>query len=194
MFVIGHGGEGKSTLIEAMEHEPTAWTSLVNVFIAPKEVEGVDQRTAGIMPRKFKSRYYGQVILYDFAGQEAYYSSHAAIIKSTVHTCPPVLLLVVGLIRDLASITQSISYWLGIITNQCGNMEGKAPLIVVGSHADLVETGEADHKKQIIKQAVENCTTFDFVEVIAMDCRYSNSDGMKILRRCGETSCNSFKI
>ena len=193
MFVIGHGGEGKSTLIEAMEHEPTAWTSLVNVFIAPKEVEGVDQRTAGIIPRKFKSRYYGQVILYDFAGQEAYYSSHAAIIKSTVHTCPPVFLLVIGLKRDDTSITQSISYWLGIITNQCGNMEGKAPLIVVGSHADLVETGEADHKILIIKQAVKNYTTFDLVDVIAMDCRYSNSDGMKILRRCVETSCNSLR-
>ena len=61
MFVIGHGGEGKSTLIEALEHEPTAWASLVNIFIAPKEVEGVDQRTAGIIPRVFKSRFYGQV-------------------------------------------------------------------------------------------------------------------------------------
>ena len=193
VFVIGHGGEGKSTLIEAMEHEPTAWTSLVNVFITPKEVEGVDQRTAGIIPRKFKSRYYGQVILYDFVGQEAYYSSHAAILKSTVHTFPPVFLLVVGLNRDVAFITQSVSYWLGIITNQCGNMEGKAPLIVVGSHADLVETGEADHKKQIIPQTVENYTTFDRVDVISLDCRYSNSDGMKILRRCVETSCNSLR-
>ena len=61
MFVIGHGGEGKSTLIEAMEHEPTAWTSLVNIFIAPKEVEGVDQRTAGIIPRVFNSRHFGYV-------------------------------------------------------------------------------------------------------------------------------------
>ena len=165
----------------------------MNVFITPKEVEGVDQRTAGIIPRKFKSRYYGQVILYDFAGQEAYYSSHAAIIKSTVHTFPPVFLLVVGLNRDVAFITQSVSYWLGIITNQCGNMEGKAPLIVVGSHADLVETGEADHKKQIITQTVENYTTFDRVDVISLDCRYSNSDGMKILRRCVETSCDSLR-
>ena len=30
IFVIGHGGEGESTLIEAMEHEPTVWPPLVN--------------------------------------------------------------------------------------------------------------------------------------------------------------------
>ena len=193
MFVIGHGGEGKSTLIEAMEHEPTFWTALVNVFIRPKEVEGVDQRTAGIIPRVFKSRFYGDILFYDFAGQEAYYSSHAAVIKSSVDSCPPVFILVIGLHRDHTTITYSVSYWLGIITNQCGNIKGKAPLIVVGSHADLVETEEADHKKQIIKQAVANYTTFDLADVISMDCRYSNSDGMKILRRCVGNSCISLR-
>ena len=189
MFVIGHGGEGKSTLIEAMEHEPTFWTALVNVFIRPKEVKGVDKRTAGIIPRVFKSRIYGDILFYDFAGQEAYYSSHAAVIKSSVDSCPPVFILVIGLHRDHTTITHSISYWLGIITNQCGNMEGKAPLIVVGSHADLVETGEADHKKQIISQAVEKYISFELVSVISMDCRYSNSAGMKILRQFVGTSC-----
>ena len=193
MFVIGHGGEGKSTLIEAMEHEPTAWKSLVNVFIAPKEVEGVDQRTAGIIPRVFKSRYYGLVLFYDFAGQEAYYSSHAAIIKSVVDTCPPVFLLVIKLNKDDAAITHSVFYWLGIITNQCSNMEGKAPLIVVGSHADLVETSESGHKKKIISQAIEKYTSFDLVDVILMDCRYSNSNEMKILRQCVGTACNSLR-
>ena len=193
MFVIGHGGEGKSTLIEAMEHEPTFWTALVNVFIRPKEVKGVDKRTAGIIPRVFKSRIYGDILFYDFAGQEAYYSSHAAVIKSSVDSCPPVFILVIGLHRDHTTITHSLSYWLGIITNQCGNMEGKAPLIVVGSHADLVETGEADHKKQIILQAVEKYVFFDLISVISMDCRYSNSASMKVLRHFVGTSCTSLR-
>ena len=194
MFVIGHGGEGKSTLIEAMEQEPTFWTSVVNIFIAPKEVDDVDQRTAGIVPRVFKSRFYGDVLFYDFAGQEAYYSSHAAVIKTSVDTCSPVFILVIGIHRDDTAITHSISYWLGIITNQCGNMEGRAPLIIVGSHADLVkESAEADRKKQIISQAVQKYTSFDLVTVIPMDCRYSNSDGMKLLRHSVGTTCNSLR-
>ena len=194
MFVVGHGGEGKSTLIEAMEHEPTVFTPLVNVFIRPREVDGVDQRTAGIVPRVFKSRFYGEVLFYDFAGQEAYYSSHAAVIKTSVDTCPPVFILVIGIHRDNTAITHSISYWLGIITNQCGNMEGKAPLIIVGSHADLVkESAEADRKKQIISQAVQKYASFDLVTVIPMDCRFSNSDDMKLLRRSVGTTCNSLQ-
>ena len=194
MFVIGHGGEGKSTLIEAMEHEPTVWAPLVNALIRPREVNNVDQRTAGIVPRVFKSRLYGSVLFYDFAGQEAYYSSHAAVIKTSVDTCPPVFILVIGIHRDDTAITHSITYWLGIITNQCGNMEGKAPLIVVGSHADLVkESAEADRKNQIISQAVQKYESFDLVTVIPMDCRYSNSDGMKLLRRSVGTTCNSLR-
>ena len=195
MFVVGHGGEGKSTLIEAMEHEPTVFTPLVNIFVRPREVDGVDQRTAGIVPRIFKSRFYGDVLFYDFAGQEAYYSSHAAVIKTSVDTCPPVFVLVVGLHRDHTAISQSVSYWLGIITNQCGNMEGKAPLIVVCSHADLVkESVEVDQKKQIISQAVQKYASFDLVTVISMDCRYSNSNGMKLLRRSVGTTCNSLRF
>ena len=194
MFVIGRGGEGKSTLIEAMEHEPTVWAPLVNIFIRRKEVDGVSQKTAGIVPQVFKSRFYGDVLFYDFAGQEAYYSSHAAVIKTSVDTCPPVFILVIGIHRDDTAITHSISYWLGIITNQCGNMEGKAPLIVVGSHADLVkESAEADRKEQIISQAVKNYDSFELITVIPMDCRYSNSDGMKLLRRSVGTTCNSLR-
>ena len=192
------GGEGKSTLIEAMEHEPTVWSPLKNIFIRPKVVEGVCQRTAGIIPRVFKSRFYGDVLFYDFAGQEAYYSSHAAVIKSAVDTCPPIFILVIGLHRDDSTISHSISYWLGMITNQCANMEGKAPLIVVGSHADLVdcvtETIEKiNEKKQVIDRVVQKFTSFDLVDIIPMDCRYSNSDSMKLLRRRVGICCTSIQ-
>ena len=194
MFVIGDGGEGKSTLIKAMEREPTRLESLVNVFVSPREVCDVDQRTAGIIPHVFKSRFYGNVVFYDFAGQEAYYSSHAAVIKSTVDVCPPVFLLVVGLHREEVIISHSISYWLRIITNNCGNMNGKAPLIIIGSHADLVgENAEANKKNQIILQTVKIYTSFELITVIQMDCRYSNSDSIWLLRRYVETTCNSLR-
>ena len=73
-------------------------------------------------------------------------------------------------------------------------MEGKAPLIVVGSHADLVkESVEADRKKKSISQTVQKYASFDLVTVIPMDFRYSNSDGMKLLRRSVGTTCNSLR-
>ena len=39
LFVTGLGGDGKSTLIEAMQHEPTFLTPLKVVFIPPKVKE-----------------------------------------------------------------------------------------------------------------------------------------------------------
>ena len=193
MFVIGHGGEGKSTLIEAMKHEPTMWAPLLNLFIRPKKVDEVSQRTAGIIPRTFISRLYGDVLLYDFAGQEAYYSSHAAIIKTLVDACPPVFLLVISLQKDDTDITYAVSYWLGIITNQCASIDGKVPLIIVCSHSDLVmESAEVTRKKDMIIQTIGKypSTTFELISVVPMDCRYSNSDGMKVLRHFIRTTCN----
>ena len=190
ILVIGHGGEGKSTLIEAMEHEPTAFTSLVNIFVSPKEVDGVSQKTAGIIPRLFKSRVFGDVLVYDFAGQEVYYSSHAAIIKSAVDACRPIIVLVLGLHKDDTYTTHSVSYWLGIIANQCANMEGKAPLIVVGSHADcLTDERKISRKEEIVLEAVSRYPTLDLLKFIPMDNRYSNSSGMKILRATVGPAC-----
>ena len=34
---------------------------------------------------------------------------------------------------------------------------------------------------------------FDLLSVVSLDCRYSNSSGMKLLRRCVETSCKSLR-
>ena len=194
ILVIGHGGEGKSTLIEAMEHEPTAFTSLVNIFVSPKEVDGVSQKTAGIIPRLFKSRVFGDVLVYDFAGQEVYYSSHAAIIKSAVDACRPIIILVLGLHKDDTYTTHSVSYWLGIIANQCANMEGKAPLIVVGSHADcLTDERKISKKEEIVLEAVSRYPTLDLLKFIPMDNRYSNSSGMRILRATVGPACASIR-
>ena len=196
LFVTGLGGDGKSTLIEAMQHEPTFLTPLKVVFIPPKEVEGVSQRTAGIVPKVFNSEIFGPVQFFDFAGQEAFYSSHAALIRSTVDACPPVFLLVTGMHNDHDAFSHSVSYWLGIVQNQCTSMKGKAPLIVVGSHEDVLKKRGEDpeSKKQFILQCVHKFSDhFELIDFVLMDCRYSNSGGMKQLRRSTGTACVSLR-
>ena len=196
LFVTGLGGDGKSTLIEAMQLEPTIFTPLKVAFIPPKEVEGVSQRTAGIVPKVFKSAKFGQVQFFDFAGQEAFYSSHAALIRSTVDACPPVFLLVTGMHNDYDTLSHSVSYWLGIVQNQCTSMKGKAPLIVVGSHEDVLrKRGEdPESKKQFILQSVQKFSDhFELIDFVLMDCRYSNTVGMTQLRYSTGTACVSLR-
>ena len=181
MFVVGREGEGKSSLIKAMGDEPGYWSSFANRFVSLREVEGVGQSTAGIIPRIFNSHYHQNIQFFDFAGQETYYSSHAAFLKSALDTCPPVFILVIGLHhKEDTRITKSVSYWLGIITEQCPQMEGKAPLIVVASHSD--QARDKSGKTQTIATAVEKFPSFDLKTIIPMDCRYSDSNGMKLFR------------
>ena len=179
-----------------MQLEPTIFTPLKVVFIPPKEVEGVSQRTAGIVPKVFNSAIFGPVQFFDFAGQEAFYSSHAALIRSTVDACPPVFLLVTGMHNDHDTLSHSVSYWLGIVQNQCTSMKGKAPLIVVGSHEDVLKKRGEDpeSKKQLILRCVQKFSDhFKLIDFVLMDCRYSNSVGMKQLRRSTGTACVSLR-
>ena len=191
LFITGLSCDGKSTLIEAMQHEPTVFTHLKVVFNLPKEVEGVSQRTAGIVPKVFNSVIYGPVQFFDFAGQEAFYSSHAALIRSTVDACPPVFLLVIGMHNDCDTLSHSVYYWLGIVQNQCTLMKGKAPLIIVGSHEDVLKASGEDprSKKQLILQSVAKFPQLELIDFVLMDCRYSISVGMKQLRRSVGTAC-----
>ena len=190
MLVVGHSGEGKSTLIESLKQEPRRFASIVSVFTSPNKIDGVSQHTAGIIPQIFNSRFYGKLLIYDFAGQDAYYSSHAAVIRSVVDECPPIYVLVIGLHRDEILVIQSVVYWLGVLTNQCANIKDTVPLIVVGSHIDHVkERSEIQSKKLIISQTAARFTLFNLVDIIPTDCRYANSDSLRLLRQLVGACC-----
>ena len=91
IFVVGNSGGGKSTLIKAVTTERSK--SFKNSFkakhVKPSEVP---PHTAGIVPLPFNSKHFGHAVLYDFAGQHEYYSSHAAVMENLVLPSPPLLL------------------------------------------------------------------------------------------------------
>ena len=73
-------------------------------------------------------------------------------------------------------------------------MEGKAPLIVVGSHADcLTDEQKISKKEEIVLEAVSRYPTLDLLKFIPMDDRYSNSSGMKTLRATVGPACASIR-
>ena len=75
LFVVGHPGAGKSSLVEALKRESFI-KSLSRV-----SKKSVPPHTAGIVPSIHTSPSYGRVQFYDFAGDPEYYSSHAAILE-----------------------------------------------------------------------------------------------------------------
>ena len=192
VFIVGNSSVGKSTLTAALQKEASR---LGKIFTPTKKVSGVEQKTAGIIPHEFDSKKYGQVTLYDFAGHREYYGSHAALLENSIVFSPPIFLLVVDLRDEYDDFKQNLYYWLSFLENQCNCV--KPPVIIVGSHADILKSqGRSYDEKDSLIQHVQSSDTFTGVDIIgfvAMDCQYSQSDGMNRLRHLLKERCRKFR-
>ena len=117
VFFIGNPETGKSTLIKAVltaESQSQWWKRL------PKQarlIKNVPPHTAGIIPTTFRSKTFGNTVLYDLAGQIEYYTSHAAVIQTTVISTPPAFIIVVNMSESEEKISETLRYWWSFINN-----------------------------------------------------------------------------
>ena len=137
------------------------------------------------MPTNFKSKIYGEVIFYDFAGQPEYYASHDAVIHSTVKNLPPIVLIIVNLTEEEREILDQIHYWIIFIGNRCAKLTSKAHLIIVGSHADVLEKDKGlnpSEKMSLLLQPVSSYLTrskkIDLKGFVHIDCTKARSNAI----------------
>ena len=118
---------------------------------------------------------------YDFAGDQEYFSSHAAILeivsRSTVGS--NVFLIVADLTKDDAIIQDEIGYWLSFISyhGKALDSQCKLKVIVVLSHLDRLGVANSDSKVDSVKQYLHtqcNEVKFDF-EIVSSNCRSPRS-------------------
>ena len=74
IFLLGDPKAGKTTLSQVIKDRASS-------FFKFGVVSQVESHTAGIVPTQLKNTELGNIILHDFAGQPAYYSSHTAILE-----------------------------------------------------------------------------------------------------------------
>ena len=74
LVMLGNVSTGKSTLMKAICAEASKLLRFAPTRY--KLVRGVDYHTAGIISTLFQSNRFGNTVLYDFAGQHAYYFSY----------------------------------------------------------------------------------------------------------------------
>ena len=177
-LIVGDGGVGKSTLLKSLL---TSKVFLAKFKREAKPVEGVDQKTVGIIPYEVYTKEFGKIIFFDFAGQKEFYTSHCAILENAVQTSPPIVFLCANLVKSEQAITDSAIRWLTLVQNQCSNLKDKAHVIVIGSHADVVKQNGEDPwaKGGMFADIIKQFPQFEFLEFIAMDCRFPDSDDMK---------------
>ena len=183
LILTGDSGAGKTTITELIVRLASS--------TAVECVADVQRYTAGIVPHHIQSEQLGNFVVYDFAGQQEYYSSHDAVLEQVMRRSAAMFLCVVDLSESKEKICESLHYWLSFIDNACSTAEGRSHVVIIGSHADQV-TSSVEEKSSLLQTiiATRRVRRQDYVECIAMDCRRTNTDAS---RRLIATLTNSQK-
>ena len=141
LLMIGNPSVGKTTLVGSLRSEGSERIILGEEF----------EHTTGIVTTTFSSKIYGNVMFYDFAGQREYYASHDAVIHSTIKNVPPIVLVLVNLTDNRKRICSQVHYWINFITKRCVSLNDKAHMIIIFSHADVLESRSEDPSLKVSK-------------------------------------------
>ena len=175
VFFCGNMSAGKSSLAQCIIYRADKPT---DYHYNPSQcVEGVQLETAGINYHNVRSHEVGNIILYDFAGHQEYYSSHAAVLENIMLRTPAVFTVVIDSTNGFNYFKGQLYYWFNFIENVCANLTKPSQVIVVGSYADQF-TGSYDefklHVNHVVKDAIRKQEYRGFV---AMECHRPGGKG-----------------
>ena len=194
IFIVGNPETGKSTLVQAICKEASILWKVVPKPV--RRVKNVPLHTAGIIPTKFRSKKFGNTVLYDLAGQVEYYTSHAAVIKSTVISTPPAFIVVVNLSKSEEEVSETLRYWWSFIDNHAAQCSAPPQVILVGSHADVVKSsGKSVQEKmtQLSDLLKRLPASFQLAGQIALDCRDPASRKLRHFCSLVNQSCTALR-
>ena len=195
IFVVGNSGNGKSTLIKAVTTEALPFLkysplSKMN-YVNPSDVP---PHTAGIVPIPFNSKHFGNAVLYDFAGQHEYYSSHAAVMENLILPSPPLFLLLIDISKSKEEIREELVYWWYFINNQSQKAAAPPHVILAGSHKDMVKSRDREEVEIMIRDWIKVIhVKFEFVGYFPLDCRKLVSQGLSALLTQLSTTCQTLR-
>ena len=194
VFVLGDSGVGKTTLVESLQRE---YLALVRAFIKNQKISQVELKTAGIIPTDFKSKDYGRVTLFDFAGQKQYFGTHEAFLNNAVGNCPPIFILVIDVSANRA-LDEKLLYWITFLRSTCSHLSVKPHIIIICSHVDVLKDANEDPltRFSVIEQVMTSpaFSWCHFAGIVGMDCRLPNSGDMSTLRQIMKRSCDTLRI
>ena len=168
IFIVGHPGAGKSTLVETIKTEG---------FISYFSTLTVSPHTPGIIPSTYDSSAYGRIIIYDFAGDSEYYSSHAAIMES-INTSKGsnIYLIVCDLSKGEEAAVTKYSYWLSFLSYNIKQFSNTI-ILPVGSHADVINKTSVEQVLRVLDSVSQKfCSSskiddFQIEQSVSLDCR-----------------------
>ena len=174
VILTGNKGAGKTTMSQLILLLATK-TGFFS-WLSSGRVTDVEYHAAGIIPLHIESKIneVGNMVIYDFAGQE-YYSSHAVVQERIMKNSAAIFVCIVDLSQCMDKISESILYWICFIENACSSAQGSSHVIIVGSHADRVRSlRELREKSSLVESIAESrVKQLTYGGFVSMDCRLS---------------------
>ena len=148
--VIGNAMSGKSTLIASLQNENAGFVKKIRNRLFG--VQDISERTAGIEPVSLKSKRYGDVMFFDFAGQHEYHGPHEIFLESILSKglSTVTIIVVVKATEEESAICHQLHRWLYPFIKMASSAN-PVRVIVIGSHMDKVK------RKVEAKQKLELC-------------------------------------
>ena len=194
VFILGDPLAGKSSLVQALQTNSSFINSLIGRF---QRIKGVRQQTAGIDSFEFSSNDFGNVVIYDFAGQREFLTSHAAFLQNSSSRMAGIFIVVTNIAQYESDIYQSLQYWVSFIVECCAHSEMKPDIIFVGSHEDQLHKADVDQFHSLVDEAFFSMHASNMFYkpkgIVHMDCTRPMSPGLDLLRYHLEGSCNSIR-
>ena len=191
LILTGYSGAGKTTisqLILLLANKASGFFSVLSLG----HVTDVECLTAGIIPLHVESKVneLGNMVIYDFAGQQEYYSSHAAVLERIMRNSVAIFACIVDMSQCMDKISESVHYWISFIENACSSVEGLSHIIIVGSHADLVKSPRELKKKSSLVESIAESRVkqLTYGGFVSMDCRLSKTKEARHFRSLLSTS------
>ena len=186
LFMVGDKGAGKSTLTKGLITEKDGRIS----SWAAKRIKcgGVKEKTAGIECHTMYSSRIGSFTIYDLAGHREFHNSHDTVIRSCMSgKSSGMFLFVMDLRASLDDLKRTASYWLSFIQSQVhieASLQVPTPyLLAIGSHVDSLKSKtDLEEKESVVRHFCKTAANINFVDYVAVDCRYSESSSLTQLR------------
>ena len=186
LCIIGNAEGGKSTLIASLQAESNSF--LGRIFNRFRRMDDRRKRTAGIETVPHSSHKYGEVLFFDFAGQDDYHGPHQMFMESLLSK-PGVsmtLLLVIKVTEPEDTILHQLHRWLTPLALM-STTASPPHVIVIGSFLDKVQSKQEATAKlmrclEATKSDLEELP-LRFVGTCFLNCRQPQSEGIDQL--CG---------